>query len=58
MSHTRWIERDVMPAALRLAGQTHVLSGRDGLSLTLPFRWSGSVFLLCAYRPLPGYADR
>ncbi|MGP4878918.1 hypothetical protein ACTXQV_43995, partial [Klebsiella pneumoniae] len=28
MSNTSWIERYVMPAALRIAGQKHVLSVR------------------------------
>ncbi|MCV4713995.1 hypothetical protein OFC05_28415, partial [Escherichia coli] len=29
MSNTSWIERYVMPVALRIAGQKHVLSVRD-----------------------------
>ncbi len=57
MSNTSWIERYVMPAALRIAGQKHVLSVRDGIILNMPFMLIGSFFLIFAYLPIPGYAD-
>ena len=41
MSNTSWIERYVMPAALRIAGQTHVMSVRDGIILNMPFMLLG-----------------
>lgn len=42
MSNTSWIERYVMPAALKIAGQKHVLSVRDGIILNMPFMLIGS----------------
>ncbi|VTO22435.1 putative phosphotransferase protein [Klebsiella pneumoniae] len=48
MSNTSWIERYVMPAALRIAGQKHVLSVRDGIILNMPFMLIGSFFLIFA----------
>ncbi len=57
MSNTSWIERYVMPVALRIAGQKHVLSVRDGIILNMPFMLIGSFFLIFAYLPIPGYAD-
>ena len=53
MSNTSWIERYVMPAALRIAGQKHVLSVRDGIILNMPFMLIGSFFLIFAYLPIP-----
>jgi PTS system cellobiose-specific IIC component len=57
MSNTTFIERYVMPAALKFAGQKHVLSVRDGIILNMPFMLIGSFFLIFAYLPIPGYAD-
>ncbi|MCW1828210.1 PTS cellobiose transporter subunit IIC [Enterobacter asburiae] len=57
MSHSTLIERFVMPAALKIAGQKHVLSVRDGIILNMPFMLIGSFFLIFAYLPIPGYAD-
>lgn len=57
MSNTSWIERYVMPVALKIAGQKHVLSVRDGIILNMPFMLIGSFFLIFAYLPIPGYAD-
>ncbi len=57
MSNTSWIERYVMPAALRIAGQKHVLSVRDGIILNMPFMLIGSFFPIFALPADPGYAD-
>ncbi len=35
MSRTSFIERYVMPAALKIGGQKHVLSVRDGIILNM-----------------------
>ena len=48
MSNTTFIERYVMPAALKFAGQKHVLSVRDGIILNMPFMLIGSFFLIFA----------
>ncbi|KFD25336.1 PTS cellobiose transporter subunit IIC [Yokenella regensburgei] len=57
MSNSSWIERYVMPAALKIAGQKHVLSVRDGIILNMPFMLIGSFFLIFAYLPIPGYPE-
>jgi len=51
------IEKYVLPAALKIAGQKHVLSVRDGIILNMPFMLIGSFFLIFAYLPVPGYAQ-
>lgn len=57
MSRTSFIERYVMPAALKIGGQKHVLSVRDGIILNMPFMLIGSFFLIFAYLPIPGYGE-
>lgn len=47
------IERYVLPVALKVAGQKHVLSVRDGIILNMPFMLIGSFFLIFAYLPIP-----
>ncbi|EIC83237.1 PTS cellobiose transporter subunit IIC [Serratia sp. M24T3] len=51
------IERYVLPAALKIAGQKHILSVRDGIILNMPFMLIGSFFLIFAYLPFPSYAN-
>lgn len=51
------IERYVLPAALKVAGQKHVLSVRDGIILNMPFMLIGSFFLIFAYLPIPAWAS-
>jgi PTS system cellobiose-specific IIC component len=51
------LEKYVLPAALKVAGQKHVLSVRDGIILNMPFMLIGSFFLIFAYLPIPGYAE-
>ena len=46
-----------MPAALKIGGQKHVLSVRDGIILNMPFMLIGSFFLIFAYLPIPGYGE-
>ncbi|HEJ7038315.1 TPA: oligo-beta-mannoside permease IIC protein, partial [Serratia liquefaciens] len=51
------LERYVLPAALKIAGQKHILSVRDGIILNMPFMLIGSFFLIFAYLPIPSYAN-
>ena len=51
------IERYVLPVALKVAGQKHVLSVRDGIILNMPFMLIGSFFLIFAYLPVPAWAQ-
>ncbi len=55
MSNRTLIERYVLPAALKVAGQKHVLSVRDGIILNMPFMLIGSFFLIFAYLPIPAW---
>ncbi|MBS0905374.1 PTS cellobiose transporter subunit IIC [Pantoea dispersa] len=55
MSNRNIIERYVLPAALKVAGQKHVLSVRDGIILNMPFMLIGSFFLIFAYLPIPAW---
>lgn len=50
-----FLEKYVLPVALKIAGQKHVLSVRDGIILNMPFMLIGSFFLIFAYLPVPGY---
>lgn len=51
------LERYVLPFALKIASQKHVLSVRDGIILNMPFMLIGSFFLIFAYLPIPSYAN-
>lgn len=53
----RFLEDKVMPAAGKLAAQRHLLAIRNGLMLSLPLIIVGSVFLIFAYLPIPGYEE-
>lgn len=52
-----FLENKVMPVAGRIAGQRHLNALRDGIILTMPLIIIGSVFLILANLPIPGYAD-
>ncbi|MFP7299918.1 PTS cellobiose transporter subunit IIC [Neobacillus niacini] len=51
------LEEKVMPVAAKIGGQRHLLALRDGLIATMPFIVIGSLFLIVANFPIPGYAD-
>lgn len=55
MSNRTFIDRYVLPVALKIAGQKHVLSVRDGIILNMPFMLIGSFFLIFAYLPIPAW---
>ncbi|WP_239565361.1 PTS cellobiose transporter subunit IIC [Brevibacillus fulvus] len=46
-----------MPIAGRIAGQRHLVALRDGMVLTMPLVIIGSLFLILANLPIPGYAE-
>ncbi len=54
---TRFLEEKFMPIAARVGNQTHLQAIRDGIILTLPLTIIGSVFLILANLPIPGYSD-
>lgn len=53
----QFLEEKIMPAAGRVAGQRHLLALRDGIILTMPLIIIGSVFLILANLPIPGYNE-
>ncbi|WP_410489160.1 PTS cellobiose transporter subunit IIC [Bacillus changyiensis] len=46
-----------MPIAARIAGQRHLQALRDGIILTMPLIIVGSLFLILANLPIPGYPE-
>lgn len=46
-----------MAAAARVAAQRHLQALRDGIILTMPLIIIGSVFLILAFLPIPGYEE-
>lgn len=57
MSSTSFLDNYIMPTALKIGGQKHILSVRDGIILNMPFMLIGSFFLIFAFMPVPGYAE-
>ncbi len=52
-----FLENKFMPIASKIADQRHVQAVRDGLVLSMPLLIVGSMFLIIANFPIPGYAD-
>nr|MDH3175412.1 PTS cellobiose transporter subunit IIC [Bacillus pumilus] len=53
----RFLEEKVMPFAGKIAAQRHLQALRDGIVLTMPLIIVGSLFLILANLPIPGYSD-
>lgn len=51
------LEKYFLPIAIKISGQTHIQSIRDGLALAMPFLLIGSIFLVLGYLPIPGYSE-
>lgn len=51
------IEHYVMPVAQRLGNNRHLMAIRDGMALVMPFMIIGSLFLILAFLPFPGYEE-
>ena len=51
------IEKYVMPLAQRLGNNRHLIAIRDGMALVMPFMIIGSLFLILAFLPFPGYEE-
>ncbi|WP_026695628.1 PTS cellobiose transporter subunit IIC [Peribacillus kribbensis] len=52
---TRFLEEKFMPTAARIGQQRHLQAIRDGIILTMPLTIIGSLFLILAFIPIPGY---
>lgn len=52
-----FLEEKVMPIASKIAAQRHIRALRDGLAITMPLIIIGSIFMILANFPVPGYAE-
>ena len=52
-----FLEKYFMPFAGKMAGQRHLQALRDGIVLAMPLIIIGSIFLIIAFLPIPGYDD-
>ncbi|REJ30863.1 MAG: PTS cellobiose transporter subunit IIC [Caldibacillus debilis] len=50
-----FLEQKFMPTAVKIGNQRHLQAIRDGIVLTIPLIIIGSLFLIIAYFPIPGY---
>ncbi|WP_077614081.1 PTS cellobiose transporter subunit IIC [Caenibacillus caldisaponilyticus] len=52
-----WLEKYITPLAAKLGNQRHLVSIRDGIIVTMPLIIVGSLFLIVANLPIPGFGD-
>ncbi|HEX9025775.1 MAG TPA: PTS transporter subunit EIIC, partial [Clostridium sp.] len=52
-----FLEEKAMPVAGKIAAQRHIRALRDGLAITMPLIIIGSIFMILANFPIPGYVD-
>lgn len=52
-----FLEERIQPIGTKIGAQKHLLSVRDGLVLSMPVIIIGSLFLVLANLPIPGYDD-
>jgi PTS system cellobiose-specific IIC component len=52
-----FLEEKAMPVAGKIAAQRHIRALRDGLAITMPLIIIGSIFMILANFPMPGYAN-
>lgn len=51
------LEEKFMPIAGKIGNQKHLQAIRDGLILSMPLTIAGSIFLILAFMPIPGYSE-
>lgn len=52
-----WLEKRLMPIAMKLGAQRHLLAIRNGIVLGMPLILVGSLFLILGNLPFDGYTD-
>lgn len=52
-----FIERKVIPVLIRMGENKILVAVRNGIALTLPFTITGSLFLIVANLPVPGWSE-
>ena len=53
----KFIENKLVPILIRIGENKILVAVRNGITLTLPFTISGSLFLILANLPIPGWSD-
>ena len=53
----KFIENKLVPILIKIGENKILVAVRNGITLTLPFTISGSVFLILANLPIPGWSD-
>lgn len=56
-SFSNFLESKFLPVAARVGAQKHLQAIRDGLIVTMPLTIGGSLFLILANLPIPGYPE-
>ncbi|POP43828.1 PTS sugar transporter subunit IIC [Superficieibacter electus] len=52
-----FLENKLLPILMRIGNNVILVAVRDGISFTLPFIIAGSVFLIIANLPIPGWSE-
>ncbi len=52
-----FIESKVVPVLIRIGENKILVAVRNGIALTLPFTITGSLFLIIANLPIPGWSE-
>lgn len=52
-----FLENSVIPVLIRVGENKMLVAVRNGIALTLPFTITGSVFLILANLPIPGWTE-
>ncbi len=52
-----FIESKVVPVLIRIGENKILVAVRNGIALTLPFAITGSLFLIIANLPIPGWSE-
>lgn len=52
-----WLQKHMMPIAMKLGQNTGLISLRDGITLAMPLIIVGSFFMIISSFPIPGWAD-
>lgn len=56
-SFSNFLESKFLPIAAKIGAQKHLQAVRDGLIVTMPLTIAGSLFMILANLPIPGYPE-
>jgi len=55
MNH--FLENSVVPILMKIGNNVVLVAVRNGIAFTLPFIIAGSIFLIIANLPIPGWSE-